>query len=121
MTQEKPKPTRRRKRRRPVRNEDGELVTPVSGLPAAHINWAPPCPACKTRTCQDCGHEQRHAFAKCRECDSDKLSAPHLGEDTFVASTQKVVAFGSIQNVKCRTCGHSWQATIRKKSEDEKS
>lgn len=102
----------RRKKQKPVRNADGELVTPVSGEPAANINWAPACPACQSRTCGDCDSEQPHALTKCRKCGGTNLSEKHRCPETRSRGTVES-SIGTRQKCKCLVCGNCWAWTVK--------
>lgn len=104
---------KRRHRVKPVRNGDGDLVTPVTGLPAAPRNWAPVCPSCQTRTCKDCDRESPAALPTCKFCGGEVGERHRCCHTKSTGTVESSV--GTRQKCKCLVCGHSWAWTVAPK------
>lgn len=90
----------KRSRVKPI-EVDGQLVTPVSGVPAAPRNWAPPCPSCKVRPCTACDTLSDHREDVC------KCGQP-LGDPIRCPNTKVNRKDNRVQYCKCLRCGHTW-------------
>jgi hypothetical protein len=86
----------------------GRLVTPVTGLPAAPINWSPPCPVCRVRECEAC-----HALMDYRETEC-QCGGP-IGESKRCPLTKATSTQDGLQYCKCLRCGHTWSRAVRRK------
>ncbi len=100
-------PRKRRKRIKPV-EKDGKLVTPVTKVPAAHINWAPSCPCCRVRVCSECDEPQSHLLDSCRLCGKHET----LGDVIRCPKTRVRSTRNGVQHCKCLHCGHTWMHAL---------